>query len=139
VSSVITIWRKYGCSAGLSLYAEHSATVVVISKYAQRDIEHGALQELEAPTIVHLAWYEPLLHDAQHRRVLVRLNHRRGIPREEGTQQRDESWDGALLRPHGRREEEREEGAVVDWYAPMQGQHLGEDLEDIGYVFCDSR
>ena len=46
-------------------------------------------------------------------------------------------WDGALLRPASQRDEEREEGAVLDWHAPVQRQHLGEDMEDIGYVFCD--
>jgi hypothetical protein len=100
-------------------------------------MQHDALQELESPPIVRLARHEPLLHDAQHRRVLVRLDHRRGVARKEGAQQRDESWDGALLSPDGRRDEEREEGAVLDWYAHVQRQHLGEDLEDIGYVFCD--
>ena len=101
-------------------------------------MQHDALQELEAPPIVRLARHEPLLHDAQHRRVLVRLDHRRGIAREEGAQQRDESWDGTLLRPDGRREKEGEEGTVVDWHAPVQRQHLGEDLEHIGYVFCET-
>ena len=28
---------------------------------------------------------------------------------------------------------------VVDRHALMQRQHLGKYLEDIGYVFCDSR
>jgi hypothetical protein len=49
----------------------------------------------------------------------------------------DESWDGALMSPDGRRDEEWEEGAILDWHAPMQRQHLCEDLEDIRYVFCD--
>ena len=95
------------------------------------------MQELEAPPIVRLARYEPLLHDAQNGRVLVRLSHRRGVARKEGAQNRDESWDGALLRPDSRRDDEREEGAILDWHAPVQRQHLYEDLEDIGYVFCD--
>ena len=29
--------------------------------------------------------------------------------------------------------------AVVDWHALVQRQHLGEDMENVGYVFCDSR
>ena len=48
--------------------------------------------------------------------------HRRGVARKEGAQQRDESWDGALLSPDGRRDEEREEGAVLDWHAPVRRQ-----------------
>jgi hypothetical protein len=43
------------------------------------------------------------------------------------------------LSPHGWGEQEREECAIVDGHALVQCQHLGEDLEDIGYVFCDSR
>ena len=28
---------------------------------------------------------------------------------------------------------------VIDLHALVQREHLGEDLEDIGYVFCDSQ
>ena len=94
------------------------------------------MQELEAPPIVRLARYEPLLHDAQNGPVPVRLSHRRGVARKEGAHKRDESWDEALLRPDSRRDDERE-GAILDWHAPVQRQHMYEDLEDIGYVFCD--
>jgi hypothetical protein len=102
-------------------------------------MQYDALQELETPAVVRLARHQPLLYDAQHRRVLVRLDHRRGVAREEGTQQCDEAWDGTLLSPHGWCEQEREQRAVVDGYALVQRQHLGEDLEDIGYVFYDNR
>jgi hypothetical protein len=102
-------------------------------------MQHDALQELESPPIDRLVRHEPLLHDAQHRRVLVRLDHRRSVARKEGAQQGDKSWDGAILTPDGWCDEEREEGAVLDWHAPVQRQHwhLCEDPEDIRYVFCD--
>jgi hypothetical protein len=107
------IWRKYGCSAGLT---EHS-----FSHCLRRDSSkvrtEGHATRLEAPPIVRPAQHEPLLHDTQHRRLLVRLDHRLSVARKEGAQERDESWDGALLSPDGRRDEEREEGAVLDWYA----------------------
>jgi hypothetical protein len=107
-------------------------------EHAQRDMQHDALQELETPAVVRLTRHEPLLYDAQHRPVPVRLDHRRGVACEEGTQQRDESWDGALSSPHSWCEE-REEISVVDWHALGQRQHLGDDLEDVEYVFCDSQ
>ena len=100
-------------------------------------MQHDALQELEALPIVRLARHEPVLHDAQHRRVLVRLDHRRSVACKEDAQQRNESWDRVLLSPDGWRGEEREEGAVLDWHAPVQRQHPCEDLEDIGHIFCD--
>jgi hypothetical protein len=69
---------------------EHSVSAVMIlvqKKSSQRDMQYDALQKLETPAIVRLARHQPLLYDAQHRRVLVRLDHRRGVAREEGTQQ----------------------------------------------------
>ena len=71
-------------------------------------MQHETLQELEAPPVIRFILYEPLLHDAQYRHVLIRLDHRRGIARKEGAQQCDEARDGALLSPDGRREKVRE-------------------------------
>ena len=132
------IWRNVVAGRAYGTFSNHRRRHNS-KKNAQRNMQNDALQELETPTIVRLAQHQPLLHDAQHRRVLVCLDHRRGVARKEGTQQCDESWDGTLLSPHGRREQEREEGAVVDGHALVQGQHLGEDLKDIGCVFCDSQ
>jgi hypothetical protein len=131
------IWRKYGCSAGLRNV--QSAPSDSSKKHTQMDMQHDALQKLKSPAVVRLTRNQPQLHDPQHRRVLVHLDHLHGVASEEGTQQRDESWDRALLSPHGRREQEREQGAVVEGYALVQRQHLGGDLEDIAFVFCNSQ
>ena len=71
-------------------------------------MQHDALQQLEAPPVVRLARHESLLYDSQHRRVLVRLDHRRGVTCKEGAQQSDEAWDRTLLGPNGRCKKMRE-------------------------------
>ena len=71
-------------------------------------MQHNALQELEAPPVIRPAQHESLLHDAQHRRVLVRLDHCRGVAREEGAQQCDKARDLTLLSPNGQCEKMRE-------------------------------
>ena len=43
------IWRKYGCNEGLKEHSVSQSSTTTKKEHAQRDLQHGALQELEAP------------------------------------------------------------------------------------------
>lgn len=108
--------------------------------HSRRDMLDDGLEELEAPRIVELRRYQPLLHDSQDRGKLARRDHLRRIAGEERLEELHQAGDAALLLPRGGREQEREQAAVVRGHVGfVELEHLREDLEGVGDVLCVAR
>ena len=96
VSNVMIIWRKYWLQC--RPYGTHSVSPAQPVGRSTRTKGYATRRSAgaQSPPAVRLARHEPLLHDAQHKRVLVRLDHCRRVARKEGSQ-RNESWDRTLF------------------------------------------
>ena len=51
---VMMIWRKSGCNKALTEHSFIQSNTTTKKEHTQRDLQHGALQELEAPPVVRL-------------------------------------------------------------------------------------
>lgn len=78
-----------------------------------------------------------MLHDSKDRSHLSRSKHPCAIPRQECFQELYKAGDATFLLPDGGCEQEGEEAPILRWdVSGLQFQHLSEDLEDVGDVFC---